>query len=93
MKAIWNGQVVAESDQIIRWKGSCYFPLESIHAEFLKPSGTHTFCLFSGRASYYCLEVDGQTNPDAAWHYPKPTRLAKRVHAHVAFWHGVEVRP
>ena len=93
MKAIWNGQTIAESDRTIRWKGSVYFPAESVRPEFLRPSETHTVCLWSGRASYYALEVGGRTNPDAAWHYPKPTRLAKRIQSHVAFWNGVEVKP
>ena len=93
MKAIWNGRVVAESDHVVRWKGSHYFPAESVRSEFLRPSETHTVCLLSGRASYYALEVDGRTNPDAAWHYPRPTPLAKRIAGHVAFWKGVEVQP
>ena len=92
MKAIWNGQIIAESDLVVRWKGSCYFPAASVRSEFLKPTNTHTLCLLSGQASYYTLEVAGQTNPDAAWHYPSPTWLARKIEGHVAFWKGVEVQ-
>jgi uncharacterized protein (DUF427 family) len=35
--------------------------------------------------------VNGATNPDAAWYYPKPSPLARKIKDHVAFWHGVRV--
>ena len=37
------------------------------------------------------LEVDGKTNPDAAWYYPEPKDAAKEITDRVAFWKGVEV--
>lgn len=42
-------------------------------------------------ARYYTLEVEGRTNPDAAWYYPKPSPLARKIKNHVAFWQGVTV--
>ena len=42
-------------------------------------------------ASYYSLEVDGKTNPDAAWYYPETSELAKQIKGRVAFWKGVTV--
>jgi hypothetical protein len=32
-------------------------------------------------------------NPDAAWCYPRPTFLARRIKGHVAFWNGVRIEP
>jgi uncharacterized protein (DUF427 family) len=32
-------------------------------------------------------------NPDAAWTYPQPWPLARRITGHVAFWRGVTVEP
>jgi hypothetical protein len=32
-------------------------------------------------------------NPDAAWYYPRPTFLARRIKGHVAFWNGVRIEP
>ena len=40
----------------------------------------------------FTLEVDGQTNPDAAWYYPEPKDAAQEITGRVAFWKGVEVR-
>ena len=38
MKAIFNNQTIAESDNTIVIEGYHYFPLESINQEYLKPS-------------------------------------------------------
>ncbi len=91
MKAIWNGEVVAESDDTKIIEGNHYFPQDSIRPDFFKPSETQTVCHWKGTASYYSLEVDGTVNKDAAWYYPAPSNLAKGIKDHVAFWRGVEV--
>jgi len=91
MKATWNGAILAESDQTEVVEGNHYFPAESVKREFFKPSDKHTVCPWKGTASYYTLEVDGQTNPDAAWYYPEPKDAAKEITNHVAFWKGVTV--
>jgi len=44
MKAIWNGKVIAESNDIVNVEGNAYFPVESVKKEFLKKSETHTVC-------------------------------------------------
>lgn len=92
MKAIWNGTVIAESDDTVIIEGNHYFPPESIKQEYFKGSETHSMCPWKGKASYYSLEVDGATNADAAWYYPEViTEMAKPVLGRVAFWKGVEV--
>lgn len=93
MKAIWNGQVIAESDDTVVVEGNHYFPPESVKREFLQDSPTHTTCPWKGVASYYSLVVDGQINKDAAWYYPAPKDAAKQIKGYVAFWRGVEVVP
>lgn len=91
MKAIWNGKTLAESDETIVVEGNHYFPADSINKEYFKPSETNTVCGWKGTASYYSLEVDGETNTDAAWYYPKPKDAAKEIENHVAFWKGVQI--
>lgn len=93
MKAIWNGQVIAESNDTVVVEGNHYFPAESVKPEFLRNSTTHTTCPWKGVASYYSLEVDGQTNTDAAWYYPEPKEAAKQIQGRIAFWRGVKVEP
>ena len=91
MKAIWNGQTIAESDSTVVVENNHYFPKDSLNPEFLTDSQTHTNCPWKGRASYYSLTVDGKTNPDAAWYYPDPKPAAGQIKDHVAFWKGVTV--
>ncbi|RMG97671.1 MAG: DUF427 domain-containing protein [Chloroflexi bacterium] len=92
-KAIWNGVVLAESDQTIVIEGNHYFPPNAIKREYFQPSTTHTVCPWKGVASYYNIVVDGKINRDAAWYYPDPKPAAKEIANYVAFWHGVQVEP
>jgi len=91
VRATWNGAVIAESDDTVVVEGNHYFPADAVRAEVLRPSQTHTTCPWKGEASYYSLEVDGRTNPDAAWFYPQPKPEAAMVTGRVAFWRGVTV--
>ncbi len=90
-KAIWNGAVLAESDNCVVVEGNQYFPPDAIKSEYFKPSDTHTTCSWKGVASYYTIDVNGQTNKDAAWYYPTPKDAAKNIAGYVAFWRGVKV--
>lgn len=92
-KAIWNGAVLAESEQCEQVEGNFYFPPSAIHSEYFQPSNTHTTCPWKGVASYYNIEVDGQVNKDAAWYYPQTKDAAKNIEGYVAFWRGVKVEP
>ena len=91
MKAVWNGAILAQSENTVVIEGNHYFPPESINKDYLKQSDTRTTCPWKGQASYYDIQVDGELNQDAAWYYPQPSELAKGIKDHVAFWHGVEV--
>ena len=76
MKAIWNGAVLAESDETRVVEGNHYFPHEAINTEYFQPSQSHTECGWKGTASYYDGVVTGPTNGDAAWYYPDLTDAA-----------------
>ncbi len=91
MKATWNGQVIAESDDIVKVEGNAYFPIDSVQKSVLKDSATHSVCPWKGTASYYSLQVDGQENKDAAWFYPEPKEAAAEIKGRLAFWKGVSV--
>ena len=83
MKAIWNGAVIAESDDTVVVEGNHYFPADSVDRNVLRPSDTHTVCPWKGTASYWTLEVDGQVNRDAQGRRgarPRPGRLLEGRH-------------
>jgi len=90
-KAVWNGQVIAESDKTVVVEGNHYFPVESIRQEFFVESNESSSCPWKGVASYYDVAVDGAESKGAAWYYADPSRAAKKIKNHVAFWRGVKI--
>ena len=93
MQAVWNGVVVAESDDTVVVEGNHYFQRESLSQEFFEPSDHRSVCPWKGQAQYLTLTVEGQTNENAAWYYPAPKSAAEQIAGRVAFWKGVVVSP
>jgi uncharacterized protein (DUF427 family) len=91
VRAIWNGTVLAESDDTVVVEGNHYFPPESLTPGVFTASTKTSFCGWKGRAHYYNVSVGGAENPDAAWYYEDPLRPAAKIKNHVAFWRGVTV--
>lgn len=90
MKAIWNGQIIAESNETIVVEGNHYFPVKDVNMDFFNISDYNSTCPRKGKASYYTITVNGQMNIDAAWYYPNPKDEAKEIKNYIAFWKGVE---
>jgi uncharacterized protein (DUF427 family) len=90
-RATWNGVTLAESDRVVMLEGNAYFPRRT----------STTTCWWRARPArcargrawrgYYTVMAGGELNPDAAWHYPNPSPLARKIKGHVAFWRGVRV--
>ncbi len=93
MRAVWNGAVLAESDETVVVEGNHYFPPGSLDQEHFQPSEKTSVCPWKGTARYFDVVVDGERNPAAAWTYPEPRKAAADLANHVAFWHGVRVEP
>lgn len=93
MQAIWNGQVLADSDDTVIVEGNHYFPADSLDRQFFTPSSHTSMCPWKGTASYYNVVVDEQENTDAAWYYENPSAAAAEIKDRVAFWRGVSVTP
>lgn len=93
MKAVWNDTVIAESADTVVVENNHYFPRASVKAEFLRPSATTTVCGWKGTANYHTLEVNGRSNPDAAWYYAEPKEAAQEIRGRIAFWKGVQILP
>ncbi len=72
MQAVWNGKVIAESDETVYIEGNQYFPPNSVKSEYLSKTDLETTCHWKGVANYYSL-VDGDTIAEnAAWYYANP---------------------
>ena len=91
MKAIWNGAVIAESDDIVKVEGNAYFPASALRQDVIAPSAHTSVCPWKGTANYYSLKVGDKTNENAVWYYAQPKPAAKEIAGRVAFWKGVQV--
>lgn len=91
VKAIWNGETIAESDDTVVVEGNHYFPLDSVRPGVLTPSSTTSVCPWKGTAEYYSVRAGGDENRDAAWYYAEPKPAAAEIAGRVAFWKGVKV--
>lgn len=87
-RAVFNGEVLADSNDTIIVEGNHYFPPGSIRSEFFKASKRQTVCHWKGVASYYDVHVDGKKNKGAAWYYPEPSEAASKIKDYVAFYRG-----
>ncbi len=91
LKAIWNNQLLAESDDIIIVEDNHYFPMSSLNMTYFNASLTQSHCPWKGDASYYSIVVDDKENIDAAWYYSSPKAAAKQIRNRIAFWKGVTI--
>jgi len=91
MKAIWNGEIIAESDNTIEIEKNYYFPPDSIYKSYFNESETTSRCHWKGLAQYFNVKVNGEVNEDAAWYYPSPKKEVEQIKDYVAFWHGVKI--
>ena len=90
-KAVWNGTVIAESNDTIVVEGNHYFPRGTVNDDYLIPSDLQSRCPWKGTAGYFDVTVDGKLNPGAAWFYDDPKPAAADVAGRVAFWRGVQI--
>ena len=91
MRAIWEGQILAESNNTIIVENNHYFPPASINKSLFVNSDTTSTCPWKGIASYYTIIVNNRENQDAAWYYPAPKEAAAEIKDYVAFWRGVKI--
>jgi uncharacterized protein (DUF427 family) len=90
-RAIWNGTVIAEDDDVEEVEGNLYFPATSVRQDYLRPSATTTECPWKGTATYYTVIVDGEELRDGAWYYPDPKPAASHIKGRIAFGHDVQI--
>ncbi|WP_328878732.1 DUF427 domain-containing protein [Streptomyces sp. NBC_00299] len=91
LRAVWNGTVIAEAPRTVIVEGNHCFPPEALHREYSTETRSRSLCFWKELARYYTVTVSGRTNRNAAWYYPHPSPLARRIKNHVAFWQGVTV--
>jgi uncharacterized protein (DUF427 family) len=93
-RAILNGRVIAESDDVKVVEGITYFPKSAVVDGALVESPTTSRCFWKGKARYFHVaDSDDDLALDAAFAYEQPWPLARRVVTdRGGFWREVEVR-
>jgi uncharacterized protein (DUF427 family) len=92
MKAIWRGQVIAESDQAIEVDGYFYFPRDAVRMDLLAPATKNESDLECGHGvQFYDVRDASAKSERAAWSYEAPHGSMKKVDHWMSFWDEVEV--
>jgi len=91
-QAVFNGVVIAESDETVMVEGNHYFPPDAIRTEYFSETPQHTtICPWKGVASYFDVEVGGERAQAVAWTYRDPSDRAAMIKDHVAFYPKVSI--
>lgn len=94
MRALWNGQVLADSKDTIEVDGYHYFPRQAVRMELLKPaqkSASDTQCPHG--VQFYDVGDGKKRAPRSAWSYEAPGGAMKKIAHRIGFWDQVEVKP
>lgn len=85
MKAIWNRQVIADSEDTIFLEGNHYFPPETVAMDHLRAGTRQYVCHWKGEAKYWDVIVGDEVNENSAWSYPSPKPAAAEITGYIAF--------
>ncbi len=91
-KAIWKGEVIAESKRAKEVKGYIYFPPNSVKKEYLQKSYTKHIDADMGTASFYNIRVGDSINWNGAWYYPDIKNNDLKIAGFIAFSPGIAIR-
>ncbi|WP_162925682.1 DUF427 domain-containing protein [Isoalcanivorax indicus] len=92
MKAIWRGQVIAQSNQTIVLGGHHYFPRATVDERFLVKTSLSGQHRLAGPLYYFDLHSpDGGTLANGAWHAPEAPGELAILADHIAFEASVQV--
>jgi len=93
MKAIWRGQVIAESDRTLDVGGYTYFPRDAVRMDLLSaaPKSENDLKCPHG-VQFYDVKQDAARSARAAWSYEAPQPKMSQVDHWIGFWEDVEVK-
>ena len=92
MKAMVDGQLVADSKDVIECKGYQYFPPNSVRLDWLErveKTADDRACPHG--VQFYDVIVGGRRHNRAAWCYEAPRPEMRQVGGRFGFWQDVEV--
>ncbi len=93
MKAIWHGQVIADSDRTVEVGGYRYFPRETVRMDLLRAAPkTERDLECPHGVQFYDLIGHAAQSKRAAWSYEAPHESMKKIDRWVGFWEDVEIQ-
>ncbi len=92
MKAVVDGRVVAESNDIVETGGYQYFPTAAVRMEWLeKTAKTESDLQCPHGVQFFDVVVEGKRHARAAWSYEAPLPRMAQVGGRFGFWEDVKV--
>jgi uncharacterized protein (DUF427 family) len=91
-KATVDGQVIAESDDIVENGGYDYFPPSAVRLEWLeKTPRTEADLKCPHGVQFYDVVIEGVRHERAAWCYEAPRESKQQIAWRYGFWKDVKV--
>ena len=86
-----GGRLLAATDRALKLDETglpsrYYLPRNDVRMDLLRSTTFHTTCPFKGEASYWSVDIDGETHDGIVWSYETPTAQAARVKAMLSFY-------
>jgi uncharacterized protein (DUF427 family) len=92
MKAIVDGTVIADSEDVVECKGYQYFPAGGVRLDRLeKAAKTDDDKDCPHGVQFYDVVIEGRRHPRAAWSYEAPRPEMRQVGGRFGFWQDVKV--
>jgi uncharacterized protein (DUF427 family) len=92
MKAVWRGEVIAESDRTLEVGGYKYFPRASVRMGLLQAvPRTESDLACPHGVQFYDVVSGAERSERAAWSYEAPHASMRQVDHWIGFWHDVTV--
>jgi len=93
MKAVVDGKVLAESDDVVECDGYWYFPSSAVRLDWLeKADRTESDRACPHGVQFYDVVIDARRHERAAWSYEAPRESMRQLASRFGFWNDVEVR-
>lgn len=85
-----GGEVLASSDGAVRLHETglparYYLPKDDVRMDLLRATTFHTTCPFKGEASYWSVDVNGETHDGLVWGYETPKDTVPEIAGLVSF--------
>ena len=92
MKAMWRGEVIAQSDQTREVGGYTYFPREAVRMDWLHATAkTASDMQCPHGVQFYDVANGNERSPRAAWSYEAPRPSMSQVDHWIGFWRDVAI--